>query len=109
MCCVGVVICGSGIGGLSCVWWLVKSGWCDVVVVEGLECYGNVVGGVFGMQCFLMGVYYLLLLLMELMYVCEMLVDFGVIECDLFLLCLMYDECVFVYVFDECLWFGNCW
>ncbi|MFX8110476.1 FAD/NAD(P)-binding protein, partial [Acinetobacter baumannii] len=49
---VGVVICGSGIGGLSCAWRLAKSGRRDVVVVEGPERYGNAAGGAFGTQRF---------------------------------------------------------
>lgn len=49
---VGVAICGSGIGGLSCAWRLAKGGRRDVVVVEGPERYGNAAGGAFGTQRF---------------------------------------------------------
>ncbi|SUE24466.1 Protoporphyrinogen oxidase [Ralstonia mannitolilytica] len=106
---VGVAICGSGIGGLSCAWRLAKSGRRDAVVVEGPERYGNAAGGAFGTQRFPTGAHYLPLPSMESTHVREMLADFGVIERDPFALRPTYDERVLVHAPDERLWLGNRW
>jgi hypothetical protein len=106
---VGVAICGSGIGGLSCAWRLAKSGRRDAVVVEGPERYGNAAGGAFGTQRFPTGAHYLPLPSMESTHVREMLADFGVIERNPFGLRPTYDERVLVHAPDERLWLGNRW
>lgn len=106
---VGVAICGSGIGGLSCAWRLAKAGRRDVVVVEGPERFGNAAGGAFGAQRFPTGAHYLPLPSMESTHVREMLADFGVIERDPFSPRPTYDERVLVHAPDERLWLGDRW
>lgn len=106
---VGVAICGSGIGGLSCAWRLAKAGRHDAVVVEGPERFGNAAGGAFGAQRFPTGAHYLPLPSMESTHVREMLADFGVIERDPFSLRPTYDERALVHAPDERLWLGDRW
>ncbi|HZX25468.1 MAG TPA: NAD(P)-binding protein [Telluria sp.] len=105
----GVLILGSGIGGLSAAWQLAHEGYRDALIIDGPQPYGNAAGGRFGDLEFPTGAHYLPLPSPESVHVRAILADLGIIERDPYAEKPYYDERFILHAPEERLLFNGAW
>lgn len=110
----GVVVLGSGVAGLSCVWQLARAGRRDVLLVEGPEADGNAAGADFGrtgddvLAC-PTGAHYLPIPSSESGHVRALLADTGVLQSGEHAAAPTYDEAALCHAPHERLLRGGRW